>query len=322
MQNKSIGVNFGIGIGAYLLLILLAKQNTELLKFSPTLIVVGIVCIYLMIGFMQQEDGIWGGRIAVILPYIIGSIVYCAARISKNQELIALFRKILPQVYQPLDKLILALDQRLSRDVLTIILGIIMLVIGLAMLEIGRKIKSSNKTIYKFIYNTAVVWGVHFYLFLGVFAVVKKNPYFLTDNRLKTLFAVGMTLVLFIVYFLTGRACRTINQKVLQFLSCVSISVTALMMYGFGMLLVWDIGIYERYILPVATSFIGTICKAIGVATGAKGLVISQYGLAASMIMILMPTVLIFVGKLTSIGDESKIDLGIDLSSEIEIETP
>lgn len=320
MQNKSIGINFGIGIGAYLLLILLATQNTELLKFAPTLIVVGTVCMYLMIGFMQQGCEIWGGRIAVILPYIVGSIVYGVARIGKDQELIALFRRIMPQVYQPLDKLSLILDQKLSRDVLTIILSIIMLVMGLAMLEVGRKIKLSDKNIHKFIYNTAVVWGVHFYLFLGVFAVVKKNPYFLNDNRLKTLFAVGITLVLFIVYFLTGRACRTINQKVIQFLSCASVSVTALMMYGFGVLLVWDIGIYERYILPVATSFIGTMCKAIGIATGAKGLVISQYGLTASMIMILIPAVLIFVGKLTSIADNSKIGLGIDQSSEVEIE--
>lgn len=320
MRNKSTWFNFGIGVGAYLLLILLAKQSVELLSFAPTLLVVGTLSMYLMIGFMQKDDGIWGGRLAVILPYIIGGIIYGIGRVGKNTELIALFRKIVPQVYQPLNKISLAIDQSVSRDILIVLLSIGFIVLGIVMLELGQRIKASDKNVAKFTYNLVLVWGIHFYLFLGTYAVLLLNPKFMSDSRLNILFAVGMTCVLFIVYFFAGRACRTISNKILQFLSCSSVSITGLMMYGLGLFLIWNIGIYERYMLPIATSFIGTICKAIGVATGAEAATVSRYGVLASVMMILIPVLLIFMGKVASIPEKSKEALQADLEEEMKVE--
>ena len=39
---------------------------------------------------MQKDGGIWGGRIAIILPYIVGGSVYGLARVGKNTGLIVL----------------------------------------------------------------------------------------------------------------------------------------------------------------------------------------------------------------------------------------
>lgn len=304
MRNKNMWMNVGIAVGAYLLLILLARYNVELFKFAPMILVIGALAMYMMIGFMQRKEDKWGGRIAVILPYIISGVIYTVARIGQNTELIALFRKIVPQVYQPLNKITFLMDQQLSRDALTGILLIVFAVLALVMLELGRRMSISESNVAKFFYNAVLVWGVHFCLFLMIHGLIAGNPAFMNDEKMKNLFAVGVTLAIFFVYFLVGRACKTISQQVVQFLSCASISLSAFIMYGLGQMLVWDIGIYERYILPVATSFIGTMCRALGVATGATGTVISQYGVVASFIMIIVPTILIFVGKLASIPEE------------------
>ena len=90
-------------------------------------------------------------------------------------------------------------------------------------------------------------------------------------------------------------------------------------MYALGMLSIWDIGIYERYILPVATSFIGVMCKEIGQATGETAKVISQYGITASLIMSIVPSVLIFVGKLASMLEED-IQANEEVKNEIKVE--
>ena len=305
MRNKNTWINFGIGLGAYLLLILLVRYNIELFKFTPVLLVVGALVMYMMIGLIQRSEDKWGGRIAVVLPYILSGGMYIVARIGQNTELIALFRNIVPQVYQPLNKITKMMHQEISRDGMVAILMIVFVVLALFMLEIGRRIGNGESNMAKFFYNNVLVWGMHFYLFLVIHALILAHPVFMSNHKMRNLFAVGTTLIIFIVYFLVGRACKTIRQQLVQFLSCMSVSLTALMMYGLGNLLVWDIGIYERYILPVAASFIGTMCKGLGNATGAAGIVISQYGVVATLIMISVPTILIFVGKLASIPEEN-----------------
>lgn len=248
MRNKNTWVNFGIGVGAYLLLILLVRQNVELFSYTPELLVLGTLAMYMMIGFMQRHGDKWAGRIAVILPYGVGATMYAVARILKSADLMALFKKIVPQIYQPLNKISLLMDQEISRDIIVAVLLIGFVVVSILALEIGRSMAASESSVVKFCYNIVLVWGVHFYLFMGAYAFAAMNPAFMSDIKMKNLFAVGMTLVIFLVYFLVGRACRNISLQIVQFLSCISVSVSAMIMYALGMLFIWDIGIYERYI--------------------------------------------------------------------------
>lgn len=319
MRNKNTWVNFGIGVGAYLLLILLVRQNVELFSYTPELLVLGTLAMYMIIGFMQRHGDKRAGRIAVILPYGVGVTMYAVARILKSADLMALFKKIVPQIYQPLNKISILMDQEISRDIIVAVLMMGFVVVSMLTLEIGRSMAASESSVMKFCYNIVLVWGVHFYLFMGAYAFAAMNPAFMSDIKMKNLFAVGMTLAIFLVYFLVGRACRNISLQIVQFLSCISISVSAMIMYVLGMLFIWDIGIYERYILPVATSFIGVMCKEIGQATGETAKVISQYGITASLIMSIVPSVLIFVGKLASMLEED-IQANEEVKNEIKVE--
>ncbi|MBP3910775.1 MAG: hypothetical protein J6D39_04545 [Niameybacter sp.] len=84
MRNKNTWVNFGIGVGAYLLLILLVRQNVELFSYTPELLVLGTLAMYMIIGFMQRHGDKRAGRIAVILPYGVGVTVYAVAPDTKE----------------------------------------------------------------------------------------------------------------------------------------------------------------------------------------------------------------------------------------------
>ncbi|MDA3734165.1 hypothetical protein PBV87_22080 [Niameybacter massiliensis] len=316
MKNNLL--SFGIGALTYLLLILLAYFNFELFKFAPILIVLGTCGTYLLLGCLLDKKGIWGSRIAIFLTYIGAGIIYAVGRGIQSTELITVFRRMVPQVYHSIGKLGGAIGVEISRDVDVAIGLAVLLIVALGMLELGRIIRGSKGQAWGVCYNLILTGTGYFYLFMITHIIVMAFPTLMNDSKQKMIFGAIMTIVIFVTCFFLGKLCRTLQSRVLQCLSSCGITVMLFVLYGLGVFLIWDIGIYERYMLPVATSYIGTLCRSLGVVLGAKAQVISQYGVVASSLMILAPTLLIIAGKFSSL-DKTKTE-EVEVLKEIIIE--
>lgn len=306
MKNKNNISNFCIGVLAYLIFILLAYLNFKLFSFVPVLLIIGVLGNYFILGAILNEKGIWGGRIAIISTYAVGGIIYTMGRLFINTELIATFRRLVPQVYHSVGILEQWTYEKVSRDTLIAIFMIVFLILSLLVLEFGKKIKVSTKEPSAFTYNIVLVWMVHFYLFMLTHSIVSKFTSLMNDNKQSLIFGAIMTIILFVTYFFLGKECRTLKSKVLQCISSFTITLTAIILYVLGLVFIVDIGVYERYMLPVATSYIGTLCRSLGIMTGANGKVIAQYGFLATSIMIIIPTLMITVGKFSSLSNNEK----------------
>lgn len=306
MKNRNNISNFCIGVLAYLIFILLAYLNFKLFSFVPVLLIIGVLGNYFILGAILNEKGIWGGRIAIISTYAVGGIIYTMGRLFINTELIAAFRRLVPQVYHSVGILEQWTYEKVSRDTLIAIFMIVFLILSLLVLEFGKKIKVSTKELGTFTYNIVLVWMVHFYLFMLTHSIVSKFTSLMNDNKQSLIFGAIMTIILFVTYFFLGKECRTLKSKVLQCISSSTITLTAIILYVLGLVFIVDIGVYERYMLPVATSYIGTLCKSLGIMTGANGKVIAQYGFLATSIMIIIPTLMITVGKFSSLSNNEK----------------
>lgn len=306
MKNKNNISNFCIGVLAYLIFILLAYLNFKLFSFVPVLLIIGVLGNYFILGAILNEKGIWGGRIAIISTYAVGGIIYTMGRLFINTELIATFRRLVPQVYHSVGILEQWTYEKVSRDTLIAIFMIVFLILSLLVLEFGKKIKVSTKEPSAFTYNIVLVWMVHFYLFMLTHTIVSKFTSLMNDNKQSLIFGAIMTIILFVTYFFLGKECRTLKSKVLQCISSSTITLTAIILYVLGLVFIVDIGVYERYMLPVATSYIGTLCRSLGIMTGANGKVIAQYGFLATSIMIIIPTLMITVGKFSSLSNNEK----------------
>ena len=304
MKNRNNINSFCIGVLTYLIFILLAYLNFQLFSFSPVLLIIGALGSYFILGAFLDKKGIWGGRIAIVSTYIVGGIIYTIGRVIINTTLIATFRRMIPQVYHLVGATGQWASQSVSRDIRIALAMIIFLILSLLALEFGQRVKESTKELSSFAYNSILVWMGHFYLFMLTHAIVSKYTNLMNDEKQRLIFGAIMTIILFVSYFFLGKACRTLKSKVLQCLSSSTITLTAIILYVLGLVFVLDIGIYERYILPIATSYIGTLCRALGIAVGANGKVIAQYGFLASSIMIIIPTLMITVGKLSSISND------------------
>lgn len=306
MKNINNISNFCIGVLAYLIFILLAYLNFKIFSFIPILLIIGVLGNYFVLGAILNEKGIWGGRIAIISTYAVGGITYIMGRILINTELIATFRRLIPQVYHSVGILEQWTYERVSRDTLIAICMIVFLILSLCILEFGKRIRVSTKEYSSFTYNIILVWMVHFYLFMLTHGIVSKYTSLMNDSKQSLIFGAIMTIILFVTYFFLGKECRTLESKMLQCISSSVITLTAIILYILGLVYIVDIGIYERYMLPVATSYIGSLCRALGIVTGANVKVIAQYGFLATSIMISIPTLMIIVGKFSSLSNDEK----------------
>lgn len=315
MKNRNNISNFCIGVLAYLIFILLAYLNFKLFSFVPVLLIIGILGNYFILGAILNEKGIWGGRIAIISTYAVGGIIYTVGRLLINTELIATFRRLIPQVYHSVGILEQWTYGKITRDTLIAVFMVVFLILSLLVLEFGKRVKISTKERSGFTYNVVLVWMVHFYLFMPIHIIVSKFTSLMNDTKQSLIFGAIMTIILFVTYFFLGKESRTLKSKVLQCLSSSTITLTAIILYVLGLLFIVDIGVYERYMLPVVTSYIGTLCRSLGIMTGANVKVVSQYGFLATSIMIIVPTLMITVGKFTSLSSSEKEVEGTILSA-------
>ncbi|MGL4799816.1 MAG: hypothetical protein ACRCWY_10555 [Cellulosilyticaceae bacterium] len=313
-MNKEFWKSLLAVVGGYVLFTWLITDNWGTYKYMPLLVLIGSLGTFFFIGsLLHKKVNLVGTAIGIFLPHIIGDIIYIVGINQQSEACIKLFRQIVPHVYMSRSFLDFA---QLQPSTKIIIMTLIIIPLSIGAVILGSKGREAVRTSGKWFFNNTLVWATHFFMFLVLTNLATKNPKIFSDQQAMMVFAILATLVIFIGYFFTGRACHTIKNVVGQVTSMISVTLTGLILYV-GMLFVMvDAGIFERYILPVATSFIGIMCKELAIMTGATAKLISQYGFLATGIMLIVPVVLLCVGKFVSQSEAKLSTEGVEASSQ------
>lgn len=302
-MDKTFWKSLFVVLGGYGVCVYLILNNWNTYKYMPAIVLIGFLSVFFVLGSLLHKRMHQGAvLIGVFLPHIIGDFIYVCALNMKDQVLIKVFREMVPHVYMGAD--LVPFDVLPSTKLIIMTAVVIPLSFGAVVL--GSHWRKSNSTISKWSYNSILVWAVHFVVFVTLTNVATVYPRIFTEQKEMMIFAMGATILLFVAYFFAGRACHTLKNPIAQITSMLSVSATGACLYIGTLLLIGDAGVFERYILPVATSFIGIMCKQIGVMTGATAKVISQYGIIATFLMLVAPLILFYVGKLASISEEKE----------------
>lgn len=308
-MKKNFIVSLMISLGVYTLFSILVGMNAGTVKYmAPMMVLASLAVSFIIGGLISKHVHQVAILIAVGLPYAVGAVFYSLGRIFTSHQLIAVYRQFLPQVYFNADSIAKLLPSGTGREIVVGVGIVVTMILSYLCVQAGIKLKQTQKTWGKFIYNVVLVWGVQFCLFTAYEILVSAVPRILVDEQVKFYFAFIGTIIIFMIYFFVGRSCLTIKNQLLQVVSMMSASVTSFVIYAlaiglgvpFGMWM--EIGIYERYVLPIGTSFFGVICEAIGKMTGAMGGDVRNYGMFATCLLVMIPTLLIYMGKYASTG--------------------
>lgn len=304
-MHKTFWKQLAVMIVGYLIYAYLIASNWGTFKYLSIFVLLGAFITYFLLGAWTAKAHFdVTAVLGIVLPYGLATTFYYMGLAEKSETYIRLFRALTPQVYGSTDFLEPFIPVTMLPSNKYLILTVIIIPLAYASYWLGGYCKRSEKSAVKWLYNNLLVWGIHYFLFVALTNIMTSYPKILTDERARILFAFIGTVILFGAYFLAGRICRTLPGKVGQITSVLSVTVTSVILYIGMLFLVVEGGVFERYMLPVATSFFGILCRQIGLWTGATAKVISQYGFIATLIMILIPTVMIVVGKYASLSDE------------------
>lgn len=307
-MKKGILKDLFVVLAGYFVFAYLISSNWGTFKYLPTFVVIGALGVFFILGgLLHNKKTKVGVIVAIVTPHMIADLFYVLGLQFKNSFFIELFRQVVPHVQSSM-KLVEQIGLRDTLPSTRIAIATIMMIpLSYLAMVLGSKLRVSIKSSGKWVYNNILVWVVHFILFVVFTNVVTTFPSILKDEKTALMFAFLSTSILFVVYFFTGRGCLTIKNPIGQFTSMISVTATSLMLYIGTLLLFMNSGIFERYILPVATSFIGIICKKIGIMTGASAEIISRYGILATILMILAPVIIVYIGKVASLPDEKEV---------------
>ncbi|MGL4738385.1 MAG: hypothetical protein ACRCW2_13120 [Cellulosilyticaceae bacterium] len=301
MKKPAVG-NAVILLGGYLVFTLVANVAAGVLvQYMPMVLLFGLLTSAMIMGYgVSKESKKWLDILFVGIPYVLGMVCYGCARLLQNGDLIKVYRTIVPAVYAQIDLMNQITFGMIQRDVLVVVTLLMVATLTYGAVRFGMWVKTAETTNKKLIYNNVLVWGVHFYMMALLGQLVLQNPQLQMDNKLRMISGGIVTLVIFIVYFVIGKYSKNLEHGWLQVMSYLSVTLTAVGMYIASLLLIYPSGRYEVYVLPVAQSFFGVIGKALATALGEKAEFISQYGIVVSILLMLLPGLLVFIGNHTS----------------------
>lgn len=294
--------NAVILLGGYLLFTLVANVASDVVvQYMPRVLLVGLLTTAMIMGYsISKANKKWLDLLCVGVPYILGIGCYGVARVLQSSELIKVYRMMVPAAYAQLDLVDQLTLGILQRDLLVVITLFIGCIVTYGAVRFGMFISSGETTSKKLVYNNVLLWGVHFYMMALLGQLVLQNPQFQIDNKVRMISGAIVTGVIFVVYFLVGKYSKNFERRWLQIASFMSVTLTTLVMYVACLFTIYPSGRYEVYILPVAQSFFGVMGKALAQQLGAKAEFISQYGILVSVMLMIIPIILVFLGNRTA----------------------
>lgn len=301
-MNKVVGRNVSVILGGYILLALVANYGSGVvIEHMPSVLLFGALATVVMMGYLcSTQNKKWLDGIVIALPYVMGMMIYGIARVFSQSDLIKMYRMIVPYSYTQVDLVGKMTFGIFSRDIVTVLTLVLSGFLSYGALRLGMKLRQSEKIFSKIIYNNILIWGIHFYVVTLLGQIVLDNPTLLTNDKMRMISGAVVTVIIFVIYFGIGKLSKSLNNAGLQIVSSCSVSLTALGMYIASLLLLYPSGRYEIFILPIAQSFFGVIGKAAALQLGAEATYISQYGIIVSIVLMLMPIVLVYVGHSAS----------------------
>lgn len=305
MGKKEFWNNVILSMGAQIFIAILVYITWGAAKYVPGMILLFSLGVYFIVGRVSKKlDNAYLRTLAILVPHIIGIAIYFFGKtIGVTGKLIKVFRLGFPQTYNTADLMAAWGADSLGRSSLIIIAAILIAILTVVQFNLGSRFANKRSSISATYNNIMVILTANYILAFFATQCINWNNKIMVPSKAHSVFATVMGIVIVATYMFIGRYSRKTEQsKVWHMISLGTPVLISAIMYGLVKLGVYQALRYEIFIMPTANSIFGDLAKKIGIMLGNGAEYISQYGLIASILIWIIPTVWMIIGS--SVGKE------------------